>query len=139
METCAGRELEAVSDVVDNSRHPIGPVETGPELPFGRHLQGGWSAMTQAQLDPIAHGVAGFTMILVVVALVDGLCLLQLAAGIGQELIPLSHAFGYRSDPGLAGADGGRVAAIDDLERRVPEGSLKGGVVDVLRPCVRSK
>jgi hypothetical protein len=46
VETCAGTELEGVSDVVDDSHHPIGPVETGPELPFGRHLQGGWSAMT---------------------------------------------------------------------------------------------
>ena len=72
----ARREFEAVGDVVDDGRHAIGPVEMGPELPFGRHLQGGWSAVTQAQPDLIAHGIAGFMMNLVVVALVDGLCLL---------------------------------------------------------------
>lgn len=41
VETCAGRELEAVGDVVDDGCHSIGSIETGPELPFGHDLQGG--------------------------------------------------------------------------------------------------
>ena len=99
VETCAGRELEAVSDVVDDGRHPIGSIETGPEFPFGRHLQGGWSAVTQAQPDLIAHGIAGFMMNLVVVALVDSLGQFQAGTGVFQELVAFRHGLGHRRHP----------------------------------------
>jgi hypothetical protein len=137
VEAGARPELEAVGGVVDDGCDAVRPVEAWPELSLGGHVQGGWGAVVKSQPNPIAHCISSFTMILVVVALVDYLRLLQAAMSIGQELILLSHALGHRSHPcfaGLVRADGGWVAAVDDLEWRVLEGGLKGGVVDVFFP-----
>ena len=60
-------------------------------------------------------------MVLVVEALVDRLSLLQASAGVREELVAFSHAFGHRNHPCLAwliGTDGGRLMAVDDLEWR---------------------
>ena len=34
------RKLEAVGNVVDDGRDAVRPIETGPYLPLGDHIQG---------------------------------------------------------------------------------------------------
>ena len=133
----AGRELEAVGDVVDDGRDAVRPIVPGSQLPFGDAVEGGRGAMAETKPDPITHAVMNFAVMLVVEPLVDGLSLLQPGPGISQHFIVFSHGLGHHSHPGFArliGTDGGWLTAVDELEWRGLERGLKGGVVDVFRP-----
>jgi hypothetical protein len=61
--------------------------------------------------------------------------LLQASADVCQEFVVFSHGLGHRSHPCLTwfiGAEGGRFATVDDLERRCLERGREGCIVDEL-------
>jgi hypothetical protein len=74
---------------------------------------------------------------LVIILLLDSLCLFQPMADISEELFALLHGSSHCRNtcvPRFIGPDGRRLTPVDDLERRVAERALVGGVEDVLRP-----
>ena len=76
-------------------------------------------------------------MMLVVMELLDSLSLLQPVPRGRQELLAFGHRLGHSSHarvPGLIGADGWRIAAIDHPKWRVVQRGLVRRVVDVLSP-----
>jgi hypothetical protein len=76
-------------------------------------------------------------VVLVIEPLVDCLGLLQPSAGISEEFVALNHAFGHRSHPRLAWfirANGGGLAAVDNLEWCCLQHRLESSIVDEFRP-----
>ena len=61
--------------------------------------------MAKAEPDPVPNIIADVAVVLVVEVLVDRLSLLQASAGICEDLVAFSHAFGHRSHP-LKGPNG---------------------------------
>lgn len=80
----AGKQLEAVGDVVDDGNDAVGPIEAWLELPCRRCLEGGGDPLAKAKPEPVVDRVADLTMVLVVVALVDRLGLFEAVAGVDE-------------------------------------------------------
>ena len=93
--------------------------------------------MPESKKSPVTDLICDVAVDLVIVPFLHGLGLLQPEANISQELLPLLHAFGNRRHPRLPwliGPDRGRIPAVDNAERCLPQRSLIGGVEDELRP-----
>lgn len=93
--------------------------------------------MVKSEERPISHIVGHFSVVLVVVPLVERLGLLKAIAHVLKERSSLLHALGdgrHTSVARLIGPDGGRVTTVDDPEWSVLERALVGGVEDELRP-----
>ena len=130
-------KLEADSDLVDEFQHTVGPIEPGLQLAGGVSGEGGRGAVSETEQHPFAHLIRDGAVSLVIIPLLDSLCLFQPMADISEELFALLHGSSHRRNtcvPRFIGPDGRRLTPVDDLERRVAERALVGGVEDVLRP-----
>ena len=137
VEAGSGRQLQLIGDIVDDGGDAVRPEEARLELPGRRYVKRGGGPLAQSEPDPIAHHVFDIPVVPIVVALVDGLGLLEADADVSEELVSFRHVLGDRRYPcfaGLIGANGGWVTVVDHPKRCVAEGGLVGSVVDVSRP-----
>lgn len=129
------RQLEAVSDGVDGSNDVVRSIEMRPmKLAIDRKLERSTCMMTKTEAHPVLYRVLDLPMGLVVVALLHGLSLLQAVANVREELVALLHGLSHCRHPRtrLTHRNEWRAGSRDDLERRLLERSLQGGVADVL-------
>jgi hypothetical protein len=124
VETGARWKLQAHSHVVDELDDAVGPHVSGFELACRRARQGRRSTLPKAEKCPVPDLVLHQPVVLVVVELLNCLGLLELVAYIGEESFARLHLLGDRFNSRLTRlirADGGRITAVDDPERRVAE------------------
>jgi hypothetical protein len=142
MKASAGRKLQPYNHLVDELHHLVWPDVPRLELPYCGAWKGCCCPLSKAKKSPIADLKGHGSMVLVVDALLNHLCLFKVIADIVEESCPFFHLLGNRCDAGLAGlrrADGRGVPAIGHTKRRVAERVLVGGVVRVLRPWQPTK
>jgi hypothetical protein len=142
MKASAGRKLQPYIHLVDELRHLVRPDVPRLELPYCGAWKGCCCPLSKAKKSPIANLEGHWSMVLVVDALLNRLCLFKAIVDVVEESCTFFHLLGNRCDTGLVGlirADGRGVPAIDHTKRRVAERGLVGGVVCVLRPWQPTK
>ena len=89
-----GRKSEAHSYLIDNFSDEVGSIEPWLQLARDGLLERRRSTVLQAEQRPIAHVVAHWTMMGVVVPLVRLLRLFNPVADICEKNVPLLHSLG---------------------------------------------
>jgi hypothetical protein len=94
MDAGAGWQGEPNNDVIDELGAAIRSTKTGLDLAGGGLGQQRGRALSKTKKRPVTHLVANRTVIAVIEQLLGGLCLLQVALHVGQELLTLRHGLG---------------------------------------------